>query len=143
MCKSGINKSKVNLLLLLSIINLFCFLLICCLAKSRESESTTAMEESSRLKDSISSGSWTMIFLLGVWEPRRRSEGGGVMTGQDLGRSAVCRNRICCLGEGDLDWVVMTELLVLVVGEKQTEEFEPVEAVEVDEVIDEVDPFRP
>jgi hypothetical protein len=47
------------------------------------------------------------------------------------------------LGEGDLDWVVMTELLVLVVGEKQTEEFEPVEAVEVDEVIDEVDPFRP
>lgn len=130
-CNNG--TSKRRMILLLS----FTF----CVARSRERESTSAMEVSSLLNDSmIGSVAATRLFLfdLGVIERR-----GGCITGQDLGRSAVCLNncflKFAKVGEGDRDRVAL--VLAAETGEKMEldEEEAEEEALEFRWWIDERD----
>lgn len=116
-CSNG--TSNRRMILLLS----FTF----CVARSRERESTSAIEVSSLLNDSMmGSDAATRLFRfdLGVIERR-----GGCITGQDLGRSAVCLNncflKFAKVGEGDRDRVVL--VLAAETGEKMELEEEEAE----------------
>lgn len=107
-CSNGTSSRRTILLLS------FAF----CVARSRESESTSAMEVSSLLNDSMmGSDTATRLFRfdLGVIERR-----GGCIAGQDLGRSAVCLNncflKFAKVGEGDRDSVAL--VLAAEAGEK-------------------------
>lgn len=82
-CNNGtrirkVNRESMRLLLLSSSFDFG-------VAKSRESESTSAIEVSSRLKDSmIGSDTRLLLFVRGVIERR-----GGAMIGQERGRNVV------------------------------------------------------
>lgn len=88
-------------------------------AKSRESESTKAIEVSSLLKDStIGSDTRLVLFVLGVIERL-----GGAMIGQDRGRSVLWCRKSCFLkfpnvGDGDRDKVA---LVLVEMGENRAE----------------------